>query len=298
MTNKHVAKSGAKVGQWVKCTAEEGGCRNKSRHVSDTTLAAVRIMKNKGNDKYVPLNTLTAKDVDEYDNVPDSEKEELLNAVNDERKAAELRATKRQAEARRVRKIHEASRKGTGPHLRVASTQPAKKSTPAASAAKPPYSPERREGYRKSIQAAIHVMTLPAETPLEELASELNKMKDVFSKHNVMPESMTDNIIEARAGFRNGGLVGNLKYVATSSMLVGLRNDVNKYQPIGTTGAEANTRVAKKREEEKAQQAKPAKKKKQRTVEPAEDKQTVPAAKKGLLSKARDFAGTFKITEI
>jgi hypothetical protein len=331
MTNKHVAKTGARTGQWVKCSAKEGGCRNKSRHVTDTTLAAVRIMKNKDSNSYVPLNTLTEKDVEEFDKVSDAEKTELLDAVAAERKASELRSVERDAEARRVRKIHEASKRGTGPNRasvnpyapnrpgrpypsnrpskfgtppavpgsRLASgkpypsNQPSKFNAPgrpAASAVKRPYSPERREAYNQSINAALKVMALPPETPLEEVAAEMSKMQAVFDQHDVMPKGMTKQIAEARGGFMSGGIAGNNTYTITANMLATLKMDVDKYEPIGSTHARTKAQAEQRAAEKEAQKA----------AESAENQKpnSKPDKKKGLFSKARDFVGTFKVTEI
>lgn len=66
---KHVAKSGAKMGQWVACPAEKS-CRNGGQHVTDKVLSTVVLWKSESAGRRVPMKDISLQDVQNFDALP------------------------------------------------------------------------------------------------------------------------------------------------------------------------------------------------------------------------------------
>jgi hypothetical protein len=70
----HIAKTGAKEGQWVKCPAKQG-CRNGGKHVEAITVTLTQDWKNDDAAQKTKKKDITLKDVQDFEALPEDMKE-------------------------------------------------------------------------------------------------------------------------------------------------------------------------------------------------------------------------------
>ena len=110
----HIAASGAKVGQWVKCTAKPGNCQNaknggSGKHIEQRELYAAKEWMEEAVNHPVFLKNITENDINRYDSLPLEDRkiyEQMsVDRQKRERKAREEKARKEAEEKQQIRRI-------------------------------------------------------------------------------------------------------------------------------------------------------------------------------------------------
>ena len=226
MTNKHIAGSGAKAGQWVACGAKV--CTLGGTHVTTKFLSTVQTWKSDVNASRVNLKDITEQDVKDFNKLTDEEKQTW--SANAEKKEV-VRAAKYAQYQEKVR-----SNPDRGPkHL---------------------YGPVRAKQYEAVFASATHLLKLdPTKRDIRPAMATFNRALN-NAKDIEISSDWSDKVKHLAVDSTSNGRNRKAQILAT---IFASRLDVQNGLPLGTKAAEnkaiSEARMAKRHENLKKAQA-------------------------------------------
>lgn len=266
---KHIAASGVKAGQWVTCPARIKCQLEGTIHASDNELYKVRLWKqeetNEG--KYLALKNLTREDYENFNALPQDEKNIYEEMFKDKMKESQKRAERKahnsrpvtERELKAIANLHKMAEERRKPQTI--------KMDDGVAVQRVKYSDEEKAQARENFNKTQQVLEKWQNDSLEEqdiveYVSHLQNVK-TWGNDRQLEKKASETIVEGLLyPFKGESLVGSLNTLATSTLIFQITSydkDVIKGVKKGSHFAEYARRekaVKKEREEKREAEAK------------------------------------------
>ena len=243
--NKHIARSGAKQGQWVACSTTPERCNNGDAPVTNSTLNAIRLYKNVYSDKKVPLSSLREVDYNDFNSLPKTQQQEFIDQFEKEEAARQKRLNSPEHKAevvnKKIRKAQTdqaiqnmilAHKKGNLKNVdkNVKSIRIDKNGEVFAKGST--ISEREREGYMDITRKGVTVLAANQSKGSEEFTNAATELIESVKKHNIPQTADWANLIIKVASQRRFAPNATLE---AAEMLANFHVDAKNRLPLGTT---------------------------------------------------------------
>lgn len=243
--NKHIARSGAKQGQWVACSTTPDKCNNGDAPVTNSTLNAIRLYKNVYSDKKVPLSSLREADYDDFNSLPKKQQQEFIDQYEKEEAARQKRLNspeyKAEAADKKVRKAQNdqairnmilAHKKGNLKNVDASVKSIRIDSNGEVFAKGSTISEREREGYMDITRKGVALLAANQSRGSNEFTKAATELISSVKKHNIPATLDWPGLIVEVAAQRQ--LAPNATLQA-AEMLANFHLDAKNRLPLGTT---------------------------------------------------------------
>jgi hypothetical protein len=243
--NKHIARSGAKQGQWVACSTTPDKCNNGDAPVTNSTLNAIRLYKNVYSDKKVPLSSLREADYDEFNTLPKKQQQEFIDQYEKEEAARQKRlnspeykaevADKKIRKARNdqaIRNMILAHKKGNLKNVDGSVKSIRIDNNGEVFAKGSTISEREREGYMDIARKGVVVLAANQSKGSKEFSNAAIELIESVKKYNIASTAEWPTLIVKVAAQRHLAPVATLE---AAEMLSNFYIDARDRLPLGTT---------------------------------------------------------------